>query len=108
MKVQFIFTFEKLPQIITEYEDIFRVFIDSKEIFIAYAMSHRLLTRLELQSMIKISSCIVDTSMPVSPKWYDECRGKFWLDDLEQFRRENKIKSSVTKEYIDQWMKDNA
>ena len=105
MKIQFIFTFEDSEQIITHYKRISPVFLDSKNIFIHYAFEQ--LDEWRETTLIKISACI-NTDSPITlPKWYDECKGKIWIDDLEPFRKDNGIDSNVSNEYINEFMAAN-
>jgi hypothetical protein len=106
MKVQFIYTFEETPQIITEYNDLFPVFMGSKNLFLSYAMSG--LDKIQRQTLIKISCCISDAYNFDCPQWYSDINGKFWVDDLEVWRHENGIKSMVSKDFINEFTEANS
>lgn len=100
MKVQFIYTFDKMEQVITKYNDLWSAFLESKNVFLSYAMAV-LDTDEERSELVKISCCITDCNL--FPKWYDEIKGKFWVDDLEVWRLENGFKSTVSQDFIDEF-----
>lgn len=102
MTVQFIYTFQHREQVITEYNDLWKAFLESKNVFLSWAMAV-LDTDEERMDVVKISSCIATEKwekIPENTGWYDEIRGKFWTDDLEKWRKENGFSSTVTKSYL--------
>lgn len=107
MKVQFIYSFSDMQQITTEYEKIFHPFMKDKVTFMAYAVSQ--LDENEQSDLVKISSCIAieDTDNPNPPVWYSMCKGKLWVDDLEYFKNSCQIKSTVPREFYDEFVKTN-
>jgi len=112
MKVQFIYTFngkKKREQVITDYNCLLPGFLETKNVFLSWAMTC-LDTEEEMQELVKVSCCIdgEGKKMPDCPKWYDDMNGKFWLDDIETWRKENGVKSTVPAAYIKEWMNENA
>lgn len=103
--LQFIFTFHTKKQVISN-NPYFKAFITSPEVLMAYAIS--CLNDTDDADLVKISCCVYGTEDEL-PDWYmKETSGKFWLDDLEKFKKANGIKSTVPKAYILDWMKQNA
>jgi len=102
MKIQFIYTFDTKPQMITAYEHIFPAFLESKNVLTAYAMTR--LNKKEKSDLIKISCCVVEAKeMPICPEWYEKENGKIWVDYLEEWKKINGIKSTVSTEYINEF-----
>jgi hypothetical protein len=103
MKIQFIFSMQDKPQLITEYENFYPALLTDKNVFLTYACSR---LGADISSLTKISTCIVGDNGNV-PDWYYYINGKFWVDDLEKWRLENLIQSSVSKEFIAEFMATN-
>lgn len=106
MKVQFIYTFDGArEQVITDYNDLWKAFLESKNVFLSYAMAC-LDTDEERSSLIKISCCIQTPKK--LPEWYHATNGKFWVDDLEAWRKDNSFKSTVSKDFIKEFKLVNS
>ena len=105
MKVQFIYTFNVREQHITPYMDFMPAFLESKSSLTAYAFTK--INKAEQKELIKISCCVCETGDIKPPAWYMDCNGKIWIDDLETFRKENGIKSTVSQDYINEFMANN-
>lgn len=105
MKVQFIYTFEVGEQIITDYMEFFVDFLESKNTFLSYAMTH--LDKKQQGTLVKISCCVIpDKKNTLCPEWYNNCRGKFWMDDLDEWRYRNGVKTKVDIDYRREWYRD--
>lgn len=55
------------------------------------------------QNAIKISCCMYSDKRP--PNWYMKTNGKFWADDLEKWRMITGLKSTVSKEFMEEFNK---
>lgn len=70
------------------------------------AMRH--LKKVERSELVKVSCRVFNISEGYKlPDWYLNINGKLWLDDIEGYRFIYGIKSTVPKDYLVQWLKDN-
>jgi len=105
MEIEFIFTFYEKEQQISRHP-FYLSLLETYDVLLAYAMTQ--LEPEEQANLIKISTCVISEEEPFLPDWYWICNGKFWLDDMERFRKEHGIKTSVPQEYISEWMGENT
>ena len=105
MKIEFIFTFHEKEQQISRHP-FYLPLLKTNDVLLAYAMTQ--LEPEEQANLVKISTCVISKEEPSLPDWYWVCNGKFWLDDLENFRKEHGIKTSVPQKYISEWMAENT
>lgn len=112
MKIDIIWTFDSQPQQTGNYPfDI--AALRSKRVFIDFLTA--VLSREERGNLVKISTCI-ETALawPITNNaakdkkhWFNKCRGKIWVDDLERWRKSKGIASTVSPEMIKDFMEYN-
>lgn len=97
MKVQFIYTFETIEQVITTFFKIepFRLEFPAALLKCAFEQ----LDPEEQSELVKISACI--DSEEELPAWYMERNGKFFLDEIEVYKQRNGIETSVSEQFVD-------
>ena len=79
MNIEFIYTFDNLPQDIRMY--VFDMYhISDKDKFFNFAMQD--LSDYERQRLVKISCCIYNLKEEVNfPDWFESSNGKFYFDN---------------------------
>jgi hypothetical protein len=102
--IQFIYSYHVKRQGAANLPFTMDIFKDPKTL-LTFAMKE--LRTSEKKQLVKISCCVYD-STEKQPEWYFDIKGKFWLDDIEAFRKSEGIKSTVPKAYIAEWMSQNA
>ena len=78
MHIEFIYTFDNLPQDIRRY--VFDMYhISDKDNFLKFAMQD--LSYFEKQQLVKISCCIYTLKKEINfPDWFEDSNGKFYFD----------------------------
>ena len=92
MKIQFIYTFDELEQVMLDTE-ISEEKLSTMDGLIGSAMLH--LKPKEKRNLIKISCCVYGEDRK-PPEWYMKENGKVWQEDLDKWRDVNKMKYSDT------------
>jgi hypothetical protein len=106
MQLECILTFDKKEQEIFSC-DILPEALKSKTTLLDFIFNQ--LTQSEKAELVKISCCLYGENKTHSdiPQWYILMNGKYWLDDLEGYRRVKNIKSSIDPEYVTEWLNNN-
>jgi len=112
MKIDVIYTFEDRGQKRATFPFVSAILID-KDTFIEFLIST--LDSEERGELIKISTCILTPlAYPITNNyhkdkahWFNKCSGKIWVDDLEAYRTEKGIKSTVSNTFIKEFKMSN-
>lgn len=103
-QINFIYTFEKRDQMVQRfYHPIPKQFLTSMNMLINFAIMS--LNKTEQGELVKISCCIVTKGK--LPEWYNQCNGKIWLDDLDKYRKDVRIRNRVSTEFREWWHNQN-
>jgi hypothetical protein len=78
--------------------------IKDSNTLLAHAMT--MLDDNEQGCLVKIS-CAVQCDNEL-PKWYMDASGKFWLDDIDQFRIWQQVPCTLSAEYRNEWYTSNC
>ena len=79
METQFIYTYAETEQEIINYPISPIKILKDKKAFVDFAIQE--LASSEIEELVKISSCIIQSEKVKIPEWYLECNGKFYFKD---------------------------
>ena len=107
MKIEFIYTFDKAEQEQLSFPFVMEILKD-KGTLIDFAAAG--LHDEDKNDLIKISCCVDCTKDEYknAPEWFNECKGKIWVDDLESWRTDRGIKSKVSKKFLKEFAEANS
>lgn len=112
MKIDVIYSFDTKPQQRATHPFVIPILVD-KGTFIDFLVS--VLSREERGEIIKISTCLITPlAYPITNNhhkekkhWFNICKGKIWVDDLELWRHDRGIKSTVSKTFLKEFADAN-
>jgi hypothetical protein len=109
MQLEIIYTFYGYRQQIIRRYPFIPIIARSKKTYLDYLFAD--LKREERASLIKVSSCIItclQTPLSKNKKhWFNKGNGKIWVDELERYRKACQIQSSISPEYVKNWVSEN-
>lgn len=106
MKIEIIYTFETLGQVTKSFPFVLPI-VSDKTTFIDFC--YRGISPDQQDNLIKMSCCIyLQERLSIrEPKWYKECNGKIWIDDLQEYRNRFSFPSKVSQDYITEFSTNN-